>query len=1253
MEFKIYQDRQKIKDTGNINNDYRILFPQTVAEAVIYKNDFTDENTLNSVIDYIVENNSYVITSEDEPTISAGDIHWMKIIGTYHNGTIGNIYLTYILNHVLRNHDGNDVIAETEEMTIKADTEVVPETKTYDGYACETPSKVKICENGQIIECCYNELQYTITYVLYSGTNVASNPDKIYYTENVTLADATKAYTTFNGWYLDSEFSSKIEKLSKVCKDITLYAKFTDIEYGITYVLNGGTNVNSNPTIITYYETITLANASKNYCTFDGWYTDSAFTNKVETLSNINSDITLYAKFIEISYTINYILDGGTNSPSNPTTITYYETVTLANPNKNYCTFEGWYTDSTFKNKVTSLSNINSDITLYAKFTNIEYGITYVLNGGTNNLSNPSTITYYDSVTLANATKAYCTFDGWYSDAGFTNKITSLSNTNVDITLYAKFTEIPYTVTYVLNGGTNSLSNPSTITYYSSVTLSNATKSGHTFDGWYLDSGFSKKVTSLSNISTDITLYAKFTEVSYTITYVLNGGTNSSSNPTTIKYTDNITLANATKGNDTFEGWYLDSEFTNRITTLSNINSDITLYAKFKAELYTGLITNVDPRNMDSDLYVGFTPPSDAAYVVLVYNNDHIPINETDGISKEKYISGTQANYLIANVEPYKQYYYALFACNSKRVYNYDDANTFTFTTSAIYPVVPELKVEVIDNLIVRCSYTVPTINPKINYPNAVDGFADPRIPGDFYLTINKDKVAELPANSNVGTIESTGRTLLYGFPTYGYSKQNNSDSTKYYSGDTVVWDIDFGLNKYEEGTYYVQLFTQNTRIEYGGRVNSLESNIVELDMNWSNTIKDYAIGGATTWVLDGEGQLYACGANKGSGYGLSSSKITSSNELIKVEHYTYEYSDGTNNSDSYMQRFNFIDGYADYGGVVIAGSHYNYNADSYGIKPNTMYGWGAWEYSWHTDGALNKFSTLRENAKENMTIIKSAKIHRGNGNPELSIITEDNKLITGGLAGLLGYANNFSNWYSDGGVTTDPSKYIANTIASDCISNIRYRIDTSNNLYQWKASTSGNWEKLKSGISKIDCGYNHVLILDTSGNLYVAGVNYYDYDYDDSGNYTYYASGALGIFTNATLNSSGKYVINDTTNELSTYSSTLKTYDFIQLMSGTKFIDIACGDWHSLALDSNGNIWSFGLNDKGQLGDGTTKTKLTPVKISSGVKFISVKAKIDNSSARDTNGNVWIWGNNEYGQLGNGTTVNSNVPIKLQIKKS
>lgn len=79
-------------------------------------------------------------------------------------------------------------------------------------------------------------------------------------------------------------------------------------------------------------------------------------------------------------------------------------------------------------------------ITLYAKWVATDYDITYVLDGGTNG-ANPATYNIETAtITLADATKAEATFDGWYSEAEFTTAVTTIDLGSFgDVTLYAKW----------------------------------------------------------------------------------------------------------------------------------------------------------------------------------------------------------------------------------------------------------------------------------------------------------------------------------------------------------------------------------------------------------------------------------------------------------------------------------------------------------------------------------------------------------------------------------------------------------------------------------------------------------------------------------------------------------------------------------------------------------------------------------------------------------------------------------------------
>lgn len=95
--------------------------------------------------------------------------------------------------------------------------------------------------------------------------------------------------------------------------------------------------------------------------------------------------------------------------------------------------------------------------------------------------------------------------------------------------------------------------------------------------------------------------------------------------------------------------------------------------------------------------------------------------------------------------------------------------------------------------------------------------------------------------------------------------------------------------------------------------------------------------------------------------------------------------------------------------------------------------------------------------------------------------------------------------------------------------------------------------------------------------------------------------------------------------------------------------IDISSGVEHSIALKSDGTVWSWGKNLKGQLGDGTTKDSLVPVKVKGLSDVVSVSAGWYHSVALKKDGTVWSWGRNYYGQLGNGGNVDSTVPVRAQ----
>lgn len=91
----------------------------------------------------------------------------------------------------------------------------------------------------------------------------------------------------------------------------------------------------------------------------------------------------------------------------------------------------------------------------------------------------------------------------------------------------------------------------------------------------------------------------------------------------------------------------------------------------------------------------------------------------------------------------------------------------------------------------------------------------------------------------------------------------------------------------------------------------------------------------------------------------------------------------------------------------------------------------------------------------------------------------------------------------------------------------------------------------------------------------------------------------------------------------------------------------IAAGMYHTLAL-AGGEIWAWGSNSAGQLGDGSTTDRPSPVKVSGLSGITKIAAGSHHTLAMNGSGNVWVWGRNDYGQLGDASTTASRFPLLL-----
>ena len=220
---------------------------------------------------------------------------------------------------------------------------------------------------------------YTITYECDGCVNNPQNPTT--YTINdkkdIKYPQSREGYD-FGGWFKETNYTTKVTQITKGSYgDLTLYGKWIKV-YTLTYELNGGTKANSRTSYTSETATFALGEASgREGYTFAGWYDNPDFEGDAVTEVPLGSsgDKTFYAKWVPISYTITYELNGGTNAEGNPESYTIEDLpIDLLDPVKTGYEFDGWYYNSDFSgDQVSGIYTLGSDVdvTLYAKWEKV------------------------------------------------------------------------------------------------------------------------------------------------------------------------------------------------------------------------------------------------------------------------------------------------------------------------------------------------------------------------------------------------------------------------------------------------------------------------------------------------------------------------------------------------------------------------------------------------------------------------------------------------------------------------------------------------------------------------------------------------------------------------------------------------------------------------------------------------------------------------------------------------------------------
>ncbi len=216
--------------------------------------------------------------------------------------------------------------------------------------------------------------------------------------------------------------------------------------YTLSFQTNRGSSIS--PVTKTAGTSVSLSGytPSRTGYTFAGWYSDSSLTKQVTSVT-LNSNMTVYARWLEnevpLYYRLSFQTNGGSSISSVTETAGTWVSLSDYTPSRTGYTFGGWYSDSSLTNRVTSVT-LNSNMTVYARWLENEvplyYRLSFQTNGGSSISSVTETAGTWVSLSGYTPSRTGYIFGGWYSDSSLTNRVTSVT-LNSNMTVYAKWTK--------------------------------------------------------------------------------------------------------------------------------------------------------------------------------------------------------------------------------------------------------------------------------------------------------------------------------------------------------------------------------------------------------------------------------------------------------------------------------------------------------------------------------------------------------------------------------------------------------------------------------------------------------------------------------------------------------------------------------------------------------------------------------------------------------------------------------------------
>lgn len=206
------------------------------------------------------------------------------------------------------------------------------------------------------------------------------------------------------------------------------------------------------------------------------------------------------------------------------------------------------------------------------------------------------------------------------------------------------------------------------------------------------------------------------------------------------------------------------------------------------------------------------------------------------------------------------------------------------------------------------------------------------------------------------------------------------------------------------------------------------------------------------------------------------------------------------------------------------------------------------------------------------------------------------------------------------------------------------------------KISSATDWKEVIGG-------GNHSLAIKTNGTLYAWGKNYYGeagvgkypyrlkypYPVTKGGGTLKWNKVAAGFYHTVGIQSDGSLWTwgSNSLGQLGTGYTWKKEY-YPRKISSQQWNSVCAGHGHTMAVKAGGTLWGFGYNRYGQLGDGSSVNRTKPVQVGTGSDWIMVACGSTYTLGIKSDGTLWAWGYNYYGQLGIGSKITQYRPVQV-----